>query len=66
MLQIAHGLRQAGLDQMKVMHPVELLDQAYRGQGYRGQGTAEPLVNLFPVTCNLCYEVDQILQIHWL
>ncbi|MCI0421891.1 MAG: (Fe-S)-binding protein [Acidobacteria bacterium] len=30
MLQIAHGLRQAGLDQMKVMHPVELLDQAYR------------------------------------
>ena len=29
MLQIAHGLRQAGLDQMKVMHPVELLDQAY-------------------------------------
>jgi glycolate oxidase iron-sulfur subunit len=32
MLQIAHGLRQAGLDQMKVMHPVELLDQAYRGQ----------------------------------
>ena len=33
MLQIAHGLRQAGLDQVKVMHPVELLDQAYRGQG---------------------------------
>jgi glycolate oxidase iron-sulfur subunit len=29
MLQIAHGLRQSGLDQMKVMHPVELLDQAY-------------------------------------
>ena len=33
MLQIAHGLRQAGLDQVRVMHPVELLDQAYRGQG---------------------------------
>jgi glycolate oxidase iron-sulfur subunit len=32
MLQIAHGLRQAGLDHIKVMHPVELLDQAYRGQ----------------------------------
>jgi glycolate dehydrogenase iron-sulfur subunit len=32
MMQIAYGLRQAGLERMKVMHPVELLDQAYRGQ----------------------------------
>ena len=32
MIQIAHGLRQAGLERMKVMHPVQLLDQAYRGQ----------------------------------
>lgn len=30
MLQIAHGLRKAGITQTKVMHPVELLDQAYR------------------------------------
>ena len=29
MLQIAHGLRKAGLNNTKVMHPVELLDQAY-------------------------------------
>jgi len=32
LLQIAHGLRQAGLDRMRVVHPVELLDQAYGGQ----------------------------------
>lgn len=31
MLQIAHGLRRAGLAGTKVMHPVELLEQAYRG-----------------------------------
>ncbi len=30
MLQIAYGLRRAGITHMKVMHPVELLDQAYQ------------------------------------
>ena len=33
MLQIAHGLRKAGLSKTKVMHPVELLDQAYNRSG---------------------------------
>jgi glycolate oxidase iron-sulfur subunit len=32
MLQIAYGLRKAGLQRPRVMHPVELLDQAYRVQ----------------------------------
>jgi glycolate oxidase iron-sulfur subunit len=32
MIQIAHGLRTAGITQTKVMHPVELLDQAYRSR----------------------------------
>ncbi len=30
LLQIAHGLRRAHLQQIRVMHPVEILDQAYR------------------------------------
>ena len=30
MIQIAHGLRAAGLTQVRVMHPVELMDLAYR------------------------------------
>ncbi|MEW5977436.1 MAG: (Fe-S)-binding protein [Acidobacteriota bacterium] len=29
MLQIAYGLRRAGLERIRVVHPVELLDQAY-------------------------------------
>jgi hypothetical protein len=32
MLQIAYGLRKAGLQRPRVVHPVELLDQAYRVQ----------------------------------
>ena len=32
MMQIAYGLRQGGLTHMRVMHPVELLDQAYRSK----------------------------------
>jgi glycolate oxidase iron-sulfur subunit len=30
MIQIAHGLRAAGLTQVRVMHPIELMDLAYR------------------------------------
>jgi glycolate oxidase iron-sulfur subunit len=32
MMQIAFGLHRAGLTHMRVMHPVELLDQAYRSK----------------------------------
>jgi glycolate oxidase iron-sulfur subunit len=32
MMQIAYGLRRGGLTHMRVMHPVELLDQAYRSK----------------------------------
>jgi glycolate oxidase iron-sulfur subunit len=32
MMQIAYGLHQGGLTHMRVMHPVELLDQAYRSK----------------------------------
>jgi Fe-S oxidoreductase len=32
MMQIAYGLRREGLTHMRVMHPVELLDQAYRSR----------------------------------
>ncbi len=32
MMQIAYGLREGGLTHMRVMHPVELLDQAYRSE----------------------------------
>jgi len=30
MMQIAYGLRKGGVAHIRVMHPVELLDQAYR------------------------------------
>jgi glycolate oxidase iron-sulfur subunit len=32
MMQIAFGLHRAGLTHVRVMHPVELLDQAYRSK----------------------------------
>jgi len=30
-LQIAYGLRRAGLKGIEVLHPIELLDRAYSG-----------------------------------
>ncbi len=38
LLQISHGLRLAGLQHIRVMHPVEILDQAYRSSSPASPG----------------------------
>ena len=36
-LQIAYGLERAGLNGVKVLHPIELLDRAYSALNYGGE-----------------------------
>ena len=38
LLQISHGLRMADLQQIRVMHPIEILDQAYRSSSLASPG----------------------------